>query len=200
MQAAEAGMWSEDGSVDRDDCSVFLEDHSAYLDEFLSDAEAARHEAHAQICGSCGRYARVLGQGLSMVRELPELEASAHFEERLRHRIFHIEDEAASAGRGGRTIIGIAAAAAIALIAWSPLVWRSLSIDPSSQQRTASAAASLTSAVPAQDWYALPVSAELDQMPVYRLAGYAGTYSPLIVSPPASASPRAVRLVSATSQ
>jgi anti-sigma factor RsiW len=191
-------MWSEDGSAENADCSMFLEDHSAYLDECLSDEEAARHEAHAAGCASCARYARVLGRGLTLVRELPELEASAHFEERLRHRIFHVEDEASRSRSGGRSIVGIAAVAAIALIAWSPLVWRTFA-PSAGAARTASADASFTGDRQ-HDWYALPVSVDLDQMPVNRLAGYAGTYSPLIVSPPASAPPRAVRLVSATSQ
>ncbi len=191
-------------------CAEYLEDHAAYIDGFLSDAESASHEAHAAACASCARYARVLKRGLSLVRELPEIEPSAHFEERLRHRIFHIEEEARQSRSGGRSMVGLAAAAVIAMVAWSPLMWRNATADRaeaafrnaiSSESSNARMPLASNVASSRDGWYVQPVSTDIDQMPVTRLVGYAGSYSPLIVSPPAYArGPRAVRLVSATSQ
>lgn len=212
------------------ECATFLEDHAAYMDECLNDTEVAAHEAHAAVCASCARYARVLSQGLALVRELPEVEPSPHFEERLRHRIFHLEDAEHLERSGGRSFVGVAAAAMIALIAFSPLVFRtadsagfasggrtamdvnanagdaSATVDarPAATADTHNAGSALLAAARGSngrpDWYAQPATTELQQTPVQQIVSYAGSYSPLIVSPPAARGPRAVRLVSATSQ
>jgi hypothetical protein len=202
-------------------CAAYLENHAAWMDGFLAGDAAAAHEAHARACPSCARYARVLDRGLSLVRGLPEIEPSAYFEQRLQHRIFHIEDEKLAAASAGRSLTGLAAVALIALIAWSPLAVRFISHATSSA--TQPTAASTDNAVTApyansdvaprgdlaatvrnaqrHTWYVQPAAAELEQTPVQRLVSYEGTYSPLIVSPPAYArGPRAVRLVSATSR
>jgi hypothetical protein len=188
-------------------CTAYLEDHAAYIDDCLSETEAADHEAHAAVCASCSRYARVLSRGLSLVRELPEVEPSPHFEERLRHRIFHLEDAAQLEARDGRSVMAIAAAAMIAVIAWSPMVVRTFSAPDratSTARSTGSAAGALM--LEAQEsngrphWYVQPARVGLEQAPVYRIVSDAGSYSPLIVSPPGVRGPRAVRLVSANTQ
>jgi hypothetical protein len=218
-------------------CAAFLEEHAAWMDGVLGEAESARHEAHARLCKSCARYQRVLDRGLELVRELPEIEPSAHFEERLRHRIFHIEDAARLERKTGRSAPGLAAAAVIALIAWSPMIWRSdvstalrafghgdsydavPAREQAPQQYAASAAEYATAAddaafapIQAVDvgqgrmsgqsgWYVRPAAPAIEQTPVQHLVSRAGSYSPLIVSPPAyGRGPQALRLVSATTQ
>ena len=50
-------------------------------------------------------------------------------------------------------------------------------------------------------WYVRPAAPAIEQTPVQHLVSRAGSYSPLIVSPPAyGRGPRALRLVSATTQ
>jgi hypothetical protein len=193
-------------------CAEYLEDHAAYMDGFLGAAESASHEAHADSCASCARYARVLNRGLALVRELPEIEASPHFEERLRHRIFHIEDAAhlearKMDARSGRSLAGVAIAATIALIAWSPMVVQMFERASSSSDANVThvaARGSLMSEIQGAngrpEWYVQPARGGIEQTPVLRVVSDAGTYSPLIVSPPAARGPRAVRLVSATTQ
>lgn len=187
-------------------CRTYLEDHAAYVDEFLNDDEAAEHEAHAAVCPSCARYARVLGRGLALVHAIPDIEPSAHFEHRLQHRIFHIEDAASLDRAAGRSAAGLAAAAMIALIAWSPVLWRSGS-DAAMTRSVVAANISMEDLVAdgphkanAQHWYANPAQPEIEQTSVHTLVSSAGSYSPLIVSPPGARGPRAVRLVSARSQ
>ena len=128
MKAGQARSYQETPDAA---CAAYLEDHAAWMDGFLDEAESAEHTAHAAACASCARYARVLKRGLELVRELPEIEPSAHFEERLQHRIFHIEDAARLERSTGRSAPGLAAAALIGLIAWSPMIWRQLSIAAS---------------------------------------------------------------------
>jgi hypothetical protein len=185
-------------------CAMFLEDHAAFLDGLLSDMEAAAHEAHMRVCAACARYARVLKRGLALVRELPEIEPSAHFEQRLQHRIFELEDAAREERTTGRSATGLAAAALLALIAWSPLLLPVLSADADAGSANLAQAETQTlqpETTIRQDWYIEPVAPELDRTSVHRLVGHAGSFSPLIVSPPAYArGPRAVRLVSATAQ
>lgn len=239
MNAGQAKAHRTDATEPQEACKAFLEDHAAWVDGVLGEAESAAHEAHARACASCARYQRVLKRGLELVRELPEIEPSAHFEERLRHRIFHIDDAARLERSTGRSAPGLAAAAVIALIAWSPMIWRSdagialraFGHDDSydavatraqaPQQYAASAAEYRTAAdyaafapMQAMDvaqsygrmsvpsgWYVRPAAPAIEQTPVQHLVSRAGSYSPLIVSPPAyGRGPRALRLVSATTQ
>ena len=222
MKAGQAKSIRDEGdhTPARATCATWLEDHAAWMDGFLDEAESAAHEAHAAACASCGRYARVLDRGLQLVRELPEIEPSAHFEQRLQHRIFHIEDAARLERGSGRSAAGLAAAALIAMIAWSPVLWRS---DAGTALRAFGGGDSYDAAVgaPAQslygsaevaamsrariaqlhDWYARPAAPAIEQTPVQHLVSYAGSYSPLIVSPPAyGKGPRALRLMSATTR
>lgn len=177
-------------------CTTYLALHTAYLDGDLDAAAREAHTAHAAACASCARYARVLSRGLSIVRDIEEIEPSAHFEERLRHRIFHIEDEARLSRGNSRTLAGIAAAALLTLIAWSPFLWRAVQGEATEVAAGPGAFAPYNAA-----WYAQPAAAELDRTTVNRLVSYTGSYSPLIVNPPAyGRGPRAVRFVSATTQ
>jgi hypothetical protein len=223
MEAAKVRAGQEDnrapGVVTPSACSIFLEDHAAYIDDVMDAQDAAAHEAHAHECEACARYARVLDRGLRLVHELPEIEPSAYFEERLRHRIFHIEDDARLERDRGRSATGLAAAALIALIAWSPMLWRNHASSNVGRVSYATSAASPATASTRYDysdandiaalreqqarrpsWYAHPADAALEQAPVHRIVSVAGSYSPLIVSPPAARGPRAVRLVSAITQ
>ena len=211
MKAGQARTVQDEGAhtADPQACAVWLEDHAAWMDGFLDEAESAAHEAHAAGCSSCARYARVLDRGLQLVRELPEIEPSAHFEQRLQHRIFHIEDDARLARGSGRSGAGLAAAAIIGLIAWSPMLWRADAGttprafgDGDSYDAVASAPVqSGARMTQMHDWYVRPAAPAIEQTPVQHLVSYAGSYSPLIVSPPAyGKGPRALRLMSATTR
>jgi anti-sigma factor RsiW len=104
--------------MDTMDCDVFLDGYSEYRDGLLPGAEHGAFAAHLAECASCARYDRVIGKGVRMLRDEPELEVSEDFMARLQHRIYHIDEEKrSSAGRRARGVAAggtLAAAAALA--------------------------------------------------------------------------------------
>jgi hypothetical protein len=108
------------------DCQEFLAHHTEWLDGELPWAERQALEAHAGACPSCARYDRVVRRGAEVFRkQLPELEVSDDFMDRLRHRIYSEDLERARAERRatpGAALATAAIAASVALFAWVPLM------------------------------------------------------------------------------
>jgi hypothetical protein len=107
------------------DCQTFIERYSAYLDHDVSWAEREEIEAHADECETCARYDRVVRRGTDVLRDLPELEVSEDFGERLQWRL-HQEDWEAkrerNLARPAQALGTAALAGMIALAAWVPLM------------------------------------------------------------------------------
>ncbi|HEX2204382.1 MAG TPA: zf-HC2 domain-containing protein [Longimicrobium sp.] len=103
------------------DCQTFLDGYTAFRDDDLSWDERVEFEVHLDECERCARYDRVVRRGTDVLRDLPEVEVSDDFGARLQHRIFHLDDERARA-RSGVGAGTLAMAAAIAAVAWVPLV------------------------------------------------------------------------------
>ncbi|HEX8394757.1 MAG TPA: hypothetical protein VF665_20600 [Longimicrobium sp.] len=105
------------------DCDVFLDGYSEYRDGLLPEAEHGAYAAHLRACASCARYDRVIGKGVRMLRDEPELEVSEDFMARLQHRIYHVDEEVRTSSRrrargvaAGGTLAAAAALAGVALI------------------------------------------------------------------------------------
>ena len=189
------------GRADAIRCDDFLFRHSDYLDGQLSPLMSAQLRAHAESCSSCARYDRIVRRGLTLVHELPAVEPSPDFEQRLQHRIFHVQDEVSLAPQ--RPVAGAAAlavAAAIALLAWSPLLMDGERSAPTAADVTPSQYQPLRLQAPssAAEWYTtIPVGATLAShngvMFISAPSVAPGPYNPLVVQPPVS---RAVRTVS----
>ena len=178
-------------------CDEFLARHSEYLDGLLEPLAKARLSAHAAACGSCARYDRIVRKGIDLVRDLPDVEPSEEFEMRLQHRIFHMEDARALQPRAAGAAAALGVAAAIALLAWSPVLMKS---DEAAMSRAATldesagAAYSAFSTVPLfsqNSWYPTTMPAP-EHQPSALLAVFPGPYSPLVVTPPAHRSVRTV--------
>jgi anti-sigma factor RsiW len=103
-------------------CQESLALYSEYLDGALPPEVRERFEVHLARCDSCAHYHRVLRKGLRLVHEMPELEPSSDFQDRLQHRIFHLMDERIEPRRRGRagTVASIAALGMIAFAVWQP--------------------------------------------------------------------------------
>jgi anti-sigma factor RsiW len=115
------------------DCGTFLDGYSDFRDGQLTLPDRVAFEAHLRECASCARYDRVMDGGVKVLRDLPELEVSSDFAERLQHRLWHEQDDMAAARarrarRSSRRVAaaGMAAAASIAAVALVPGVYSRL--------------------------------------------------------------------------
>jgi len=105
-------------------CREFLDGHSDYLDGFLPANVARRFDEHVIACESCNRFDRVLRRGLLLAHNLPDIQPSANFQDKLQARLMRLDDEPAQrpvvAGSGTAVVI----AAVLALIALTPFLMR----------------------------------------------------------------------------
>lgn len=146
-------------------------------------------------CASCARYDRVVRRGIDLVRELPDVQPSESFDIRLQHRLLHIRDADALARPRATGAAALGIAAAIALLAWSPLLIVNADQTAANVQYTASAAEYSVADSPLFDvspWSAVTMPSARAQPSATLLAMFPGPYSPLIVTPPAHRSVRPV--------
>jgi anti-sigma factor RsiW len=105
-------------------CSEFLVRFTDYLDGATAPEETGAFEAHVRECAACGRYRAVLEEGASVLRTLPQPSLREDFEPRLRHRLYHVDDERAlnahQSGTPALTVLGIAIL--LTALAWAPVL------------------------------------------------------------------------------
>jgi hypothetical protein len=174
-------------------CKEFLEIHSEYVDGVLAPAEVRRCLAHAEQCAACARYDRVVRKGAELFAGLPGLEPRADLLHKVHQRTAAIEREPRMEGLAW----AVSVAAALAIIAWSPM-FRSVldteSVPPSRAVRSEhfSRASDILTDYPAystvhfgyeQAPWAWQVVQHAEVHGVEVLAS--GPYSPLTVDPPA---------------
>jgi len=106
------------------DCQTYLERYSAYLDHDVSLAQREEMEAHADECDGCAHYDRVVRHGTDVLRDLPEIEVSDDFGERLRWRLHQAdyEDRRERRAAPAHALGTVALAAMVAVAAWVPLM------------------------------------------------------------------------------
>lgn len=105
-------------------CEEFHERYSEYRDERTAADELREFERHLEECETCARYHRVICRGVEVFRDLPSPSPSPDFYDRLKHRIYHLEDGIPGAGSwptGSAAVLAVAAAGLLAL-AWVPFV------------------------------------------------------------------------------
>jgi len=105
-------------------CSDFLSRFTDYRDGALAPTEVETLESHLRDCEACRRYRTVLERGSNLLRSLPEPELRSDFVPRLRHRLYHVDDERALAahqsGASALTVLGIAII--LTALAWAPVL------------------------------------------------------------------------------
>jgi len=69
------------------DCRHFRNEHLAYLDDTLPGNVMAEAQRHLLACDACAAHDRLVRRSIMLVRNLPELEPSAAFSERLQARL-----------------------------------------------------------------------------------------------------------------
>lgn len=107
-------------------CSDVVARFTDYLDGMSQPAERSAIEEHLEHCSACVRYRNVMVHGADLLRSLPEPELQEDFEPRLKHRLFHIDDERAliahaASGAPAMTVLSIALL--MTAVAWSPALF-----------------------------------------------------------------------------
>lgn len=101
-------------------CDEFIRNYTDYLDDGIAVEVRHGFEEHLAECLPCRRYHRVIQGGLELCRGMPEVESSPHFQPRLIHRLYHLDD----AGRlGEHHYLGSAALVAVAAVGFLALAW-----------------------------------------------------------------------------
>jgi hypothetical protein len=174
-------------------CRDLLERHAEYLDGLVTDREARRFDNHLQSCRNCQRYDRVVRRGLLLARNLPEVEPSEHFHERLQARLMGLDSEPPREPIVANSATLLVIAAVLALIAVTPFL---VNLDTGAEPVvvTSSSVPTFVPLGPAELMPTPPshptaaVLVRLDQ-PIY--------FSPVVISPPAvQTAPSAPRLIS----
>ncbi|HEU4642269.1 MAG TPA: zf-HC2 domain-containing protein [Gemmatimonadaceae bacterium] len=79
------------------DCREFRDRHSNFVDGMLSDAEAVAMQLHLAECERCARHDTAMRRGLLVLRNLPAIEPSADFLDRLNDRLRQLKQADARA-------------------------------------------------------------------------------------------------------
>lgn len=184
-------------------CDEVLASHSEYLDGLLPPHEAARLQWHLASCGSCARYDRIVRRSGELCRDLPEIAPSEDFADRLKHRIYHIDEGTAASPRAGGALATVAVAGVIALLAWSPVYLGTdteaddavvvLEQEPPQPRQAPFIPAPALLGNPGEVWLTTPSPTPLaNGSPINVLAKFPGPHSRLIVNPPVHRAARAV--------
>src|SRR5687767_15067906 len=91
------------------DCRTFRQHHCAFVDDVLPGADAAAMERHRVECESCADFDARVRRSLLVIRNLPPVQCSEDFTERLFQRLRGVEVER-------RSTLGAFAAAAAVLV------------------------------------------------------------------------------------
>jgi hypothetical protein len=79
------------------DCREFRRNHVAFVDDLLPGIDLVRMQRHLLECDSCSRHDTMIRRTLLIVRNMPRIDVSAGFSERLHARIRALQ--ASSVGR-----------------------------------------------------------------------------------------------------
>ena len=75
------------------DCREFCEQHVAFVDDTLAGIELVRMQRHIADCESCAKHDAKIRRALLLIRNLPSIELSADFAERLEARLKECHSE-----------------------------------------------------------------------------------------------------------
>ena len=105
------------------DCKTFAKRHAAFIDDTLPGVEMAAMREHLSECARCAKRDAEVRRALLLVRNLPPIEVSAGFQDRLRARLA-AESAAPPVQRGtDRGLMKWAAAAALLIAVVGVRTW-----------------------------------------------------------------------------
>jgi anti-sigma factor RsiW len=96
------------------DCRSFKKKHLAYVDDTLPGFELAAMQAHLRACSACAQQDASVRRSLLVLRNLPPIQPSAGFSDRLRDRLAvgasAASNESLVRGPSLRAFVGVASA------------------------------------------------------------------------------------------
>jgi hypothetical protein len=129
------------------DCKAFANRHAAFIDDTLPGVEMAAVREHLNECARCARRDSDIRRALLVLKNLPPIEVSEGFEDRLRARISTEESAPPARPRadGGLMKWGAAAALLIAVVGVS--TWPEKGAGKAAPSRLPAVVASLPATV-----------------------------------------------------
>jgi len=85
------------------DCREFRESHFAFVDDTLPGVELVRMQMHITECESCARHDAAVRRSLMLFRNLPSIQPSAGFSQRLEQRLLDARMADMAAANSGRS-------------------------------------------------------------------------------------------------
>ena len=99
-------------------CKEFKEKHVAFVDDTLAGIEAAEMRLHTDECAECAKHDARIRRALLLVRNLPMVELSPDFSERLHARLTEARSSPTSGGTIRKRMLAAATLAAAAMIGY----------------------------------------------------------------------------------
>ena len=101
------------------DCREFQENHFAFIDDTLSGIELVGMQRHIAECENCAKHDATVRRSLLLFRNLPRIEPSAQFSERLNNRLRALrESEASSAFHHSGKFAAVVAVASVVMLGY----------------------------------------------------------------------------------
>lgn len=104
-------------------CGSFIDEYTDYRDGFVTPARGAEFREHSLRCPDCGRYDRVMRNGLELLSDLPQPKSPDDFMNRLQHRLYNLDlgvvDKTSKRLVGNAALVGVATVGVLALF-WLP--------------------------------------------------------------------------------
>jgi len=106
-------------------CSEYFKNFSDLIDGNTAEEDVRAFEEHLNECSACSRHRRVIEQGSALLRTLPKPKLSENFVPRLRHRLYHVDDQYSL-----RSVAAVAAASPallamaviLMIVSWLPVL------------------------------------------------------------------------------
>ncbi len=99
------------------DCRIFRKNHAAFVDDTLPAVDIVAGQRHLLECEECARYDTTVRRALMVFRNLPTIQPSADFSERLSARLAEVRAKPTTEWHQRGPGLGAFAAAVLSVIA-----------------------------------------------------------------------------------
>jgi hypothetical protein len=156
------------------DCRTFRNNHLAFVDDALADAELVAMQRHLNECADCAKHDIAVRRALLVFRNLPAIQPSAGFQARLDARLGEVRRAALRGPTHRGPGLGTFTATAASLVAAGYLFTAALQrSEPSGELSLAPVVATLPAIPPTPDANQALVTSVSSGMPLWPTALFA---------------------------